>query len=88
MQDRTGRTNARWLLLCAAVAWMSAAAGAAPRGEPRVDVTEADGVYTVSATFAVAESLHDVVAVLTDYDRIPKFMPDVQVSKVLERSEW
>ena len=26
------------------------------------------------------------MAVLTDYDRIPKFMPDLQVSKVLERT--
>jgi ribosome-associated toxin RatA of RatAB toxin-antitoxin module len=34
----------------------------------------------------VTESPQTVMAVLTDYARIPKFVPDVQHSKVLERS--
>jgi ribosome-associated toxin RatA of RatAB toxin-antitoxin module len=49
-------------------------------------VTEAGGVYTVAASFAVSEPPDTVMAVLTDYARIPKFMPDVEVSRVLERT--
>ena len=75
------------MFLCAALA---ASAGtvtiAEPLGAPRVGVTEAGGVYTVTAAFAVSESPQTVIAVLTDYERIPQYMPDVQISKVLERT--
>jgi carbon monoxide dehydrogenase subunit G len=82
-----GRQHARRLFLLAVL--VATAAGvtlAEPRSAPRLDVTEAGGVYTVSASFAVSEPPATVMAVLTDYARIPKFMPDVQVSKVLERT--
>ena len=58
---------------------------AAP-AEPRIDVTESGGLYTVTAAFAVTEAPHVVMTVLTDYARIPEFMPDVQISKVIERT--
>ena len=58
---------------------------AAP-AEPRVEVTETGGVYTVTAAFALTESPDTVMAVLTDYDRIPQYLPDVTVSRVLERT--
>jgi carbon monoxide dehydrogenase subunit G len=58
----------------------------AASAEPRVDVTENGGIYTVAAAFAVNETPDTVLAVLTDYERIPKFMPDMEISKVLERS--
>ena len=40
----------------------------------------------MTAAFAVSEPPQTVIAVLTDYERIPQYMPDVQVSKVLERT--
>jgi carbon monoxide dehydrogenase subunit G len=58
---------------------------AAP-AEPRVDVTEAGGVYQASAAFAVPETPQSVMAVLSDFERIPKFMPDMEVSRVIERN--
>jgi carbon monoxide dehydrogenase subunit G len=59
---------------------------AAPAAEPKIDVTEAGGTYTVSAAFAVAEPAAAVIAVLTDFERIPRFMPDVTLSRIVERS--
>jgi ribosome-associated toxin RatA of RatAB toxin-antitoxin module len=55
-------------------------------GVPRVAVTETDGVYQVTAGFVVSEPPSVVMSVLTDYERIPLFMPDMEVSKVIERS--
>ena len=49
-------------------------------------MTETGGVYRVTATFAVTESAQTVMAVLTDYERIPKYMPDMEVSRVIERT--
>ncbi|MEY4094062.1 MAG: hypothetical protein RLZZ53_1261 [Acidobacteriota bacterium] len=83
----TGRSRARWLFLCAAlVGLFGGMPKASEEAEPMVTVTEAKGVYKVTAAFAVMESPQSVIAVLTDYDRIPKFMPDVQVSRVIERT--
>ena len=84
-----GYQRTRRLFLCAVLAVVAAGVAAAPadsRTTTRVDVTESGGVYRVTAAFAVTEAPHTVFEVLTDYDRIPKFMPDVQVSQVLERS--
>lgn len=53
--------------------------------DPVPRVVEKDGLYEVSATFVVAQPAGIVMAVLTDYERIPEFMPDVKVSRVLER---
>jgi ribosome-associated toxin RatA of RatAB toxin-antitoxin module len=82
-----GRHDARRLFLLAALVALTVGVTLAePMSAPRLDVTEAGGVYTVTASFAVTEPPQTVMAVLTDYARIPKFMPDVQVSKVLERT--
>jgi ribosome-associated toxin RatA of RatAB toxin-antitoxin module len=66
-----------------------AAAGlrAAAALDPQVTVREDAGVYTVAASFAVAEPASTAFAVLTDYEQIPRFMPDVRRSSVLERRE-
>jgi ribosome-associated toxin RatA of RatAB toxin-antitoxin module len=53
----------------------------------RVAVHEQNGVYRVAATFSVPQPVAVVMAVLTDYDRIPRFMPAVRTSRVLERGE-
>jgi hypothetical protein len=59
--------------------------GAGPA--PSVTVREARGVYAVSARFQVAEPPAVALAVLTDYENIPRFLPDVTSSVVRERSE-
>lgn len=48
-------------------------------------VREVKGVYTVVAQFTVAQPPSAALAVLTDYDQIPRFMPGVRTSTVLER---
>jgi carbon monoxide dehydrogenase subunit G len=53
---------------------------------PSVTVREERGVYSVSARFHVAEPPAVAIAVLTDYDNIPRFLPDVTSSVVRERS--
>lgn len=86
-QAAAGRAIARWLFVCAAFLAIGSGLRGAPALEaPVVTVTEADGLFTVSAAFAVTESPQSVIAVLTDYERIPRFMPDMQISKVLERT--
>jgi ribosome-associated toxin RatA of RatAB toxin-antitoxin module len=66
-------------------------ASAAPRAEamdqPDVTVREQDGIYRVAATFSVAQSASAVFDVLTGYEQIPRFMPDVRSSRVIERGE-
>jgi carbon monoxide dehydrogenase subunit G len=57
-----------------------------PQDVPRVEVVETGGLYTVTASFAVPATAGTVMAVLSDYARIPKYMPDVQVSRVIERT--
>ena len=68
------------------VAIMAAVTLADSAGVPPVSVTETDGVYQVTAGFAVDQPPHVVMSVLTDYERIPQFMPDMEVSKVIERT--
>jgi ribosome-associated toxin RatA of RatAB toxin-antitoxin module len=83
-----GRQYARRLFLCAViVATASGSPLAAPAGEPQVTVNESGSLYQVAATFAVAESPAIAIAVLTDFERIPKFMPDMKTSSVLERTD-
>lgn len=63
-----------------------AAAGAGE--DPRVSVrTTGNGTYQVSAQFGVAVSPAVARAVLTDYEGIPRFLPDVRRSRVVERGE-
>ena len=54
--------------------------------QPTVTVHEERGVYSVTARFHVPQAPAVVLAVLTDYERIPRFMPNVQTSIVLERA--
>jgi carbon monoxide dehydrogenase subunit G len=52
-----------------------------------VIVQEKQGVYRVTAQFVVPQPPEAVLRVLTDYERIPKYMPDVKTSIVRSRSE-
>ena len=51
-----------------------------------VSVTEEGGVYYVAASFTIAEAATVAHAALTDYPHIPRFMPEVRVSEVRERT--
>jgi ribosome-associated toxin RatA of RatAB toxin-antitoxin module len=83
-----GRHGARrWLVLGAIViASMATVQGAGSQPAP-VTVREAHGVYTVTAGFASEQPAAVAHAVLTDYEAIPRFMPDVRASRVLERGD-
>jgi ribosome-associated toxin RatA of RatAB toxin-antitoxin module len=70
------------LMVCAAM--RPSASGEA---DAQVDVREENGAYVVAATFDVSHPAATVIAVLTDYEQIPRFMPDVRTSRVLERSD-
>jgi ribosome-associated toxin RatA of RatAB toxin-antitoxin module len=50
-----------------------------------VAVSEERGVFTVVARFLVSQPASVVLSVLTDYEHIPRFMPDVRTSIVRER---
>lgn len=85
-----GRADARRFLVAAVVslcvvlpgARLTAAADLAP--SPQVTVQEERGLYTVTARFTVAAAPEAALAVLADYEQIPRFMPDVRKSLVLE----
>jgi carbon monoxide dehydrogenase subunit G len=51
-----------------------------------VSVHEQRGTYSVVARFAVEQPPAVALAVLTDYEQIPRFMPGVRTSTVLERT--
>lgn len=79
----------RWLIaaviiVCALFAATPLVAGQ-DREVPDISVHEEDGVYRVEARFAVPQPGSLAFAVLTDYEQIPRFMPDVRTSTVLER---
>ena len=70
------------LLLLSVVA--AAVADATP--PPTVSVREANGLYTVTAQFSVPQAPSVALAVLSDYEQIPRFIPDVKVSVIRERT--
>jgi ribosome-associated toxin RatA of RatAB toxin-antitoxin module len=81
----------RRLLIAAAVSLCVPVLGAslvAPTdtGPPDVAVAVERGTYSVTARFDVPASPGLVLAVLTDYEEIPRFMPGVRTSVVLERT--
>ena len=61
---------------------------AMPQGpSPDVSLHVERGVYSVTARFQVPQPAALVLAVLTDYETIPRFMPDIHTSVVLERAD-
>ena len=76
------------MILAAASLMIALAGGMAEAGPaPVVTVREANGVYSVSARFLVAAPPATALAVLTDYENIPRFLPDVTSSVVRHRTE-
>lgn len=56
------------------------------RNRPKVDVSDSGGVYSVTARFTIVEMPADVLAVLTDYEQIPRFMPGIRTSVIRSRA--
>lgn len=85
-----GRPRARRFLLPLALGLSVAAAPGqgvtAAADGPEVRVDEQRGDYTVHARFTVAQQPPAVLDVLTAYEQIPRFMPDVKTSTVRARS--
>jgi ribosome-associated toxin RatA of RatAB toxin-antitoxin module len=91
-QTTGGRISARRRLVTAvfAVSVLLSATLKATPNDPSVQdisVREQDGVYRVEARFAISQPGALAFAVLTDYEQIPRFMPDVRTSIVLERAD-
>ena len=57
-----------------------------PAPPPHVQVSEARGLYTDKASFTVPQAPELALAVLSDYEQIPRFMPGVRTSRVRERA--
>ena len=87
-----GRASVRRFLVGAAVTlWIALpgahlSATAAPGSSPQVSVLEVRGTYSVVARFDVPQDSGAALAVLSDYEQIPRFMPDVRTSVILERT--
>jgi carbon monoxide dehydrogenase subunit G len=58
-------------------------AAAADPAAPQVSVREDRGTYAVTARFEIPQSAAAALAVLSDYEQIPRFMPEVQSSVVV-----
>ena len=76
----------RLLLACAALLGATIVAAAAPQ-EPSISVLKNGGAFVVAAHFKVPAPSSIVRDVLTDYANIPRFMPSVRTSRVVDRRE-
>jgi carbon monoxide dehydrogenase subunit G len=79
--------TARVLWAGAAILTAALGAAAATGPEPVVSVRERGGAYVVAARFSVPAPAAVVREVLTDYANIPRFMPGVETSRVLDRAD-
>ena len=79
--------TARLLVVGVAMLGSTLAAATGAGDVPTVSVRHEGRAYVVSAQFRVAQPASVVRAVLTDYDQIPRFMPGVRTSRVLERGD-
>jgi hypothetical protein len=62
--------------------------GAATADEPVVSVRQAEGgAYVVDARFSIRESADVAREVLTDYENIPRVIPEVRASEIVERQD-
>ena len=82
-----GPTQARRLFATAvAIVALTCGVAAANEPEPQVSVRKARGTYSVTARFETPQSAAAALEVLSDYEQIPRFMPEVQSSVVVDRS--
>ena len=90
MQHRTPRGIRTVVAVVTTLLAFSSSTTAARRDggdpEPQVAVNESSGVYSVRAQFEVPQPAATALTVLTDYEQIPRFMPEVKSSRIVERS--
>ena len=79
--------TARLLVIGLGILGPALAAANGPGDAPVVTVRGYGKAYVVAAQFSVARPAAVVRAVLTDYEQIPRFMPGVRTSRVLERGD-
>jgi 1,4-dihydroxy-2-naphthoate octaprenyltransferase len=94
---RTVYENGSWSFrmsaLMAAVFWLlilaqyAGASSDRPAAEPELKVTRADGVVSVQASMWLDCSPGEVWALMTDYESLSAYMPNVESSVVLARSD-
>ena len=77
----------RLFLTSVAIFTAALVAGAVTQDDPVISVRETSGTYVVAARFNVPAPTSVVREVLTDYANIPRFMPGVRTSEVLERDD-
>jgi ribosome-associated toxin RatA of RatAB toxin-antitoxin module len=82
-----GRHARRFVMIGLAVLTMVGTTLRAATPDDQISVREKNGTYEVTATFAVSRSTSIVAAVLTDYVRIPHYMPEVRTSQLIERRD-
>jgi hypothetical protein len=80
-----GRCFRRSFVVAALMLAPSVAVAVAGAQTVPVSVRGDRGVYHVEAAFTTPQPMAIAHAVLIDYERIPRFMPDVRTSRVLER---
>jgi len=80
-----GRHARRFAVLGLTVAAILLASLSVSAADDQVAVREKDGTYEVRASFSVSQPPSVVAGVLTDYVRIPHYMPEVRTSQLLER---
>ena len=82
---RKGVSGGRVLTAAALFLLFQAGVAVAEPSPASLTVREQKGVYTVVARFLVDQPPSVALTVLTDYEQIPRFMPDVRTSMVRER---
>ena len=80
-----GASGGRVLTAAALFLLLQAALAVAEQSRANVTVREEKGIYTVVARFLVDQAPSVALTVLTDYEQIPRFMPDVRTSLVRAR---
>jgi len=84
-----GRRRARRCLAWTAVlvCGIGSPVSADQASDPAPVVRAARGIYVVAAEFSVPGPVAAALAALTDYENIPRFMPAVKTSTVVERGD-
>ena len=87
LTSRGSARGGRFLAAAAALfVVLQAAQALAEQPATNLTVREDQGVYRVTARFLIDQPRSAALAVLTDYEEIPRFMPDVRTSVVRERA--
>src|SRR4051812_16099780 len=81
----TNARGGRALTAAALLLFFQAALAVAEQSAASLTVREQKGVYTVAARFLVDQPASVALTVLSDYEQIPRFMPDVRTSVVRDR---